>query len=552
MKLATAVLREIPQNLKMLTFINFLSGVSTAALLGIVGVGGQTAASGRVSLRLVFMFLVTAVLFSVSHKIILVTASHDAERLIHKYRLRLFDAMRRADLVTVESIGRPALQSALVGDTQTLARTLPLLAVGGQQAVMLLFLAFYLAWLSPIACAMAFGFAALAVAVRVARTQAVGVLMREAAQAETTVFAGLTDLLSGFKEMRMSNPRADALVEAVGQASTAARRANITSKTQWGRNFALIESMFYTLIGLMVFVVPLFSTSYYEVVMPATTAALFIVGPIGTVSFVMPMVAHAEMALGNIEAMEDRLSTRLPAEPQRQEGTTGAGEEMPLPTTIALQDALFSYRDAWNEPVFAVGPLSAEFRAGEITFVTGGNGSGKSTMLRLLTALMPLDGGTLLVDGAPVEAVRMQAYRDQISAIFSDNHLSRRLYGISDPDPVQVRAALERLEMGDKVTVRDGAFSTVDLSTGQRKRLAMVVARLADKPVIVLDEWAADQDPHYRRVFYEELLPELKAAGKIVICVTHDDRWFGVADKIYHMNEGRFDAAGVQPVGRAR
>jgi putative ATP-binding cassette transporter len=541
MRLAKAVLREIPENLKMLTVMNILSGVVTALLLGIVGLAGKTAASGTVSLRLVAMYVVTAILFSFTHKTILVTASQDAERLIHKLRLRLFDAVRQADLVTVESIGRPALQAVLVADTQTLARTLPLLAIGGQQAVMLVFLALYLAWLSPMACAMAAGFGTLAVMVRLARTRSLGVLMREAGEAETTVFAGLTDLLSGFKEMRMSRPRADDLVDAVGFASAAACRANIASKTQWGRNFSLIEAMFYTLIGLMVFVVPLLSTGYHEVVMPATTVALFIVGPIGTVSFVTPMVAHAEMALGNIEAMERRL--RDSETIAQQEPGDRAPAFGPPPAAIALQNALFSYRDARSEPIFAVGPLSAVFRAGEITFVTGGNGSGKSTLLRLLTALMPLESGALLVDGVPVAPERMQAYRDQISAIFSDNHLSRRLYGIPDPDPLRVRSLLEQMEMDGKVTVTDGAFSTVDVSTGQRKRLAMVVARLADKPVVVLDEWAADQDPHYRHVFYRELLPELKAAGKIVICVTHDDRWFDVADHIYHMNEGRIEAA---------
>jgi len=135
----------------------------------------------------------------------------------------------------------------------------------------------------------------------------------------------------------------------------------------------------------------------------------------------------------------------------------------------------------------------------------------------------------------------MQDYRNRISAIFSDFHLSRRLYAVKEPDPIKISTLLKRLEMHDKVTVRDGSFSTIDLSTGQRKRLALIVAELEDKQVIVLDEWAADQDPHFRRIFYEELLPDLKARGKIVICVTHDERWFHIADRIYKMNEGRIE-----------
>lgn len=164
-------------------------------------------------------------------------------------------------------------------------------------------------------------------------------------------------------------------------------------------------------------------------------------------------------------------------------------------------------------------------------------------MLRLLSGLMPLDDGSLLADGEPVGPERMQSFRDQIAAVFSDNHLSRRLYGIGSGGAERANRLLERLEMEKKTLVRDGAFTTIDLSLGQRKRLALVTALVEDKRVIVLDEWAAGQDPHFRRVFYEEILPELKQQGKMVICVAHDDRWFGVAGRVLHMNEGRFAEA---------
>lgn len=536
MRLATIVLRELPENLRTLALMNVLSAIATAALLWLVDVAAKDAAKGIISPRLLVMYAVTVTLFGVTHNYALITASQDAERLIHKIRLRLFDLVRRADLMTVDRIGRASLHGVLTQDTQTLAQTLPLLAIGGQQAVMLVFLAVYLAWLSPLACVMAFAFAGIAVAVKVARVQRLRRSMVEAAAAETRVFDGLTDLLRGFKEVRMNRRRGDGLIGDLADASSRARAVNVDMKERWGRNFALVEAMFYTLIGMMVFVVPLFTTGYHQVVAAATTAALFIVGPVSTVSFVTPLVAQTEMALSNIEAMEERLRAAVGSAPDEE------AERLPgPPASVALKAASFAYHDGEGAPVFAVGPLSAEFRAGEITFVTGGNGSGKSTMLRLLTGLMPLSGGQLLADGEPVPAERMQSYRDMISAIFSDYHLSRRLYGVDDPDPARVRALLERLEMQDKVTVANGCFSTVALSTGQRKRLALVVAQLEDKPVIVLDEWAADQDPHFRRVFYEELLPELKALGKIVICVTHDERWFGLADRVYHMNEGRIE-----------
>jgi putative pyoverdin transport system ATP-binding/permease protein len=334
--------------------------------------------------------------------------------------------------------------------------------------------------------------------------------------------------------VRMNAPRADGVLHNLHGKSATARRVNTATKKRWGFEFALLQSLFQALIGMMVFVVPLFAKDYHLVVVEATVLTLFLVGPVGTMAYITPLLSQTEFALANIDAMAERL---------RASGDTPDESARPLdhvPSSIALDAAAFAYTGEDGAAVFAVGPLTAEFRDGEITFITGGNGSGKSTMLRLLTGLMPLGGGRLLADGEAVEAERMQGYRDQISAVLSDNHLSRRLYGIADADPVRLNSLLVRFEMQDKVSVRDGAFTTVDLSVGQRKRLALVVALLEDKPVIVLDEWAAGQDPYFRRVFYEAILPELKARNKIVVCVTHDDRWFGLADQVLRMNEGRF------------
>lgn len=523
----------------MIAIMTATSALSIAALLWLVNSAAQAAAAGTVSMGLLLRFLVANALFTVTQNYVLVTASQDVEGLLHRMRVRLFDSVRCTDLVTVERIGRAALHTALLQETQTLARNVPMLVIGLQALAMLAFLAVYLAWLSPMACLLAFGFAGVALAVRFSRMVALGQSMQAAMGSELAVFDGLTDLLRGFKEVRMSGPRAGGLLRDLRSLSAAARTVNTAAKKQWGWEFALLQSMFYTLIGMMVFLVPLFAARYSEVVVQATIVALFIVGPVGTLAYVTPLVSQTEFALSHIEAMAGRLQSS----PAAAAGESARALDR-VPSSIALRDAAFSYTAESGETAFRVGPLSAEFRAGEITFITGGNGSGKSTMLRMLTGLIPLAGGSLLADDEPVAAARMQSYRDQMSAVLSDYHLSRRLYGLSDADPGRVTALLQRLEMEDKVGVHDGAFTTVALSGGQRKRLALVVALLEDKRAIVLDEWAAGQDPHFRRVFYEELLPDLRARGKIVICVTHDDRWFHLADRVLCMHEGIFiDAA---------
>lgn len=538
MRLLRLILSEIPEHLRMLAAMTAMAALSITVVLWIVNEAAREAAGGNVSMTLAVRFAIAIALFAVSQNYSLVTASHDVERMLHRIRVRLFDSARRADLVTVERIGRAALCQVLTQETQTLAQNTPMLLVGAQQVAMLVFLAAYLAWLSPTACVMAFGFAALSLGVRFRRMVALGKSMQSGQEAEMAVFDGLTDLVRGFKETRMSEVRASELLGDLRETSARARDVQTGVKKRWGQEFALLQSLFYALIGMMVFATPLFAADYYQVVVEATIVTLFIVGPVGTLAYVTPLFSQTEFALANIDGMEQRLRAAAGRIPE--ECACGLEE---VPSSIALSRASFAYTDRNGSAAFAVGPLEAEFRAGEITFITGGNGSGKSTMLRLLTGLVPLGDGCLLADGAPVDAERMQSYRDQISAVFSDNHLSRRLYGIGNGSAERANRLLERLEMTKKAAVRDGAFSTIDLSLGQRKRLALVTALVEDKRVIVLDEWAAGQDPHFRRIFYEEILQELKQQGKIVICVTHDDRWFGVAGRVLHMNEGRFAEA---------
>ena len=142
----------------------------------------------------------------------------------------------------------------------------------------------------------------------------------------------------------------------------------------------------------------------------------------------------------------------------------------------------------------------------------------------------------LRINGEPVPTP--QTLRSLFATVLSDYHLFSRAYGIPEPDRKQVEALLSRMGLAGKTVWRDGGFSTLALSSGQRKRLALILAILEDRPILVFDEWAADQDPKFRRVFYEEILPDLRAAGKTVIAVTHDEKYFGHADRHLYMSEG--------------
>lgn len=188
---------------------------------------------------------------------------------------------------------------------------------------------------------------------------------------------------------------------------------------------------------------------------------------------------------------------------------------------------------------FHLGPLDLSFEPGRITFIVGGNGSGKSTLAKLITGLYVAQGGHLSLNGEAIGHDNIEWFRQNSSAVFTDFHLFEDYLGFEPGIDDEVRKYLKELQIDHKVTVENGRLSTVQLSQGQRKRLALLTALLEDRPIYMFDEWAADQEPKFRDVFYKEILVGLKERGKTVIVITHDDRYFDCADQIIKLDFGR-------------
>jgi putative ATP-binding cassette transporter len=187
-----------------------------------------------------------------------------------------------------------------------------------------------------------------------------------------------------------------------------------------------------------------------------------------------------------------------------------------------------------------LGPLDLSLRRGELVFLVGGNGSGKSTFVKVLTGLYPPTVGALRLNGALVDDKSREWYRQHFAAVFSDFYLFDGLLGLGGAElDARARPYLARLELDAKLRIEAGRFSTTALSQGQRKRLALLTAFLEDRDVYVFDEWAADQDVHYREIFYCQILPELKARGKTVVVISHDDRYYHLGDRVLKLEYGR-------------
>jgi putative ATP-binding cassette transporter len=262
----------------------------------------------------------------------------------------------------------------------------------------------------------------------------------------------------------------------------------------------------------------------------------------------VPALSRGQVALEKIEGLGLALD----------EGTREGGAERPLShgvLRVEFSKAIFSY-DPKNddERSFTLGPLDLTVATGELVFIIGGNGSGKSTFVKLLTGLYLPQQGAVRLNDETIAPTTQDWYRQHFAAVFSDFFLFKKLLGL-DPSLVasQAEGWLKTLRIEHKVTIQNGEYSTVNVSQGQRKRLALVTAMLEDRPFYVFDEWAADQDPQYKEVFYGELLPELRARGKGVIVVTHDDRYFHVGDRVLKLDEGKLvDASTVVNRGAQR
>ena len=208
---------------------------------------------------------------------------------------------------------------------------------------------------------------------------------------------------------------------------------------------------------------------------------------------------------------------------------------------LQWNDVVFSYGEEKGvETPFSLGPISLELHPSELVFVIGGNGSGKSTFVKVLAGLyQPLQGNVTLA-GTMVTDANREWYREHFSVVFSDFHVFKKLLGQSDSQAERLGLPyLRLLHMDQKVTMHERTFSTLDLSQGQRKRLALVTAYLEDRPIYVFDEWAADQDPQYKEIFYKTLLPDLRERGKLVVVITHDDRYFHLGDQVIKLEDGK-------------
>jgi len=513
-------------------FLAGLSGIANAGVLAVINVSATNVAGGRSNVSNLFLFALAIGVFVVSQRHLMAEVCREVEALVHAVRVRLLNLARRAEFLEIEEIGRADIHACLSRETQVISQAAPNIVIALQAAILVLCTMVYMAILSMTAFLLSTAFTLLGAWVHLARSGEIKRQLRDAYHRENAMMEGVTDMLDGFKEIKMGAARSAEIAEKVERLSREV--ADLKTKTQiaYARDFVFSQVTFFILTGLMVFVVPLISQEYVESVVMTTTATLFMIGPISNVVGSLSIFSNAESAAESLLDLEERLS----AVTRHVESGTGDFSGF---RHLVMENATFRHRPPNGEPGFAVGPINLTIERGSTVFVTGGNGSGKSTFMRMLMGLYPISDGTLRVDDARIDDTNLAGYRDLFSVVFSDNHLFPELYGVPSVDPDEAAELLDLLEMRHKAGLIGRVFSTIKLSGGQRKRLALVAAILEKRSIYLFDEWAADQDPHLREKFYRVILPRFRAAGMTVIAVTHDDKYFNVADVHLHMEDGK-------------
>ncbi len=525
--------------------LGLLSGIANAGLIATVNSALHAGSAGhlpRSTLALIFAALMLAkVGGSLASGLLLGRVSQES---ILNLCMDLCRKVVATPFRALEEIGPARVLTCLTEDISVLSQAIqaipPLLinlAVMGGCAI-------YLAWVSWAAgllllllvAAVGFGYKLL---VMRAHTD-----FQRARQGREILSQHFRSLTEGIKELKIHRGRREAFFrEDLDATAEYLRRQNTVALNRYALADGWGQAMFCLVLAALLFVLPALNRITPDALTAYVVAALYVMAPVWGIIGAMPGFSRGEASLKRLEELGLALRERTGPEPpagDSADASLAPSEIHHAPPLVEFRNVGFAYTGKADDDVFTLGPINVALNPGELIFIIGGNGSGKSTLVKLLTGLYEPDTGEIRVGGKKISAADQEDYRQLFSVVYSDFYLFDRLLGTSGSDVEKnARAYLGALDLSHKVRIEGATFSTTALSQGQRRRLALLAAYMEDRSIYVLDEWAADQDPSFREVFYLKILQELKKRGKTVVVITHDDRYFHLGDRVIKLECGK-------------
>jgi putative pyoverdin transport system ATP-binding/permease protein len=513
-----------------LVLMSVLSGL--ANVIVIVMVTSAIGSDSSLKYNLFYYGLVLCV-YLLGRRYVQVTLIKLTRGLVYELRLQLVEKIFSTPYQKFEKLDRGRIYTTLNDDINTIGESTNMFMMLITSTITacgaFLFLAFIAFWATLLTIFLVVSLAAIYFFVAYRTNK-----YFEQARDERSVFMRLINgMIDGFKELSLRRKTKLQYKDDVAVSAEKYRNKLTVADTRFVNAFLVGESLLVVLLGAVAFGMPqLFPEIKFYTLMSFVIILLYLIGPINGILTSAPTLMQFRVALGRIRGFLKEIPANLnlnePVKP------LVANVE-----SIKMKGVKFRYKNDDDKHVFEVGPIDLEARKGEVLFIIGGNGSGKTTLAKLLIGLYSPDEGAILVNNKPIESSQLSEY---FSTVFSPSYLFEKLYNIdADAKLAEINKYLKVLDLEEKVSIKENRYSTIELSSGQRKRLALLQCYLEDSPVYLFDEWAADQDPDYRNFFYRTLLPEMKKQGKIIIAITHDDNYFDVADHILKMKQGKIE-----------
>jgi len=510
-----------------------LSGLANAIILALINSAAEVMSNNDLQVQYLLLYLTTFALYVYTQKYALSQTVVAIEKFIRKNRVRITDKIRSAELQFIENNQRGNMYTRLTQDSNTISQSGLLLISAAQSAMVLIFSFLYLAWISFFSFIMTIVFLSATAVIYLFYQKNITQRLHIATQKEAQFFDYFNHLIDGFKELKMNHQKSQDLFDQIDQVSKQTEQLKVEVGLQQITTMIFSRMSFYLLLAILVLIAPTFHATHASQIHQISTTILFIIGPISLLVTSLPTLSQSHIALDNLSQLETELDSVIIEKSFQPQPTVSEINE------IQLDKAVFSYHNKQGQPLFTVGPINLSVKKGQIVFIVGNNGSGKSTLLKMLTGLYYPSTGGIELNRQPIDRSQYARYRQLFAIIFTDFHLFDKLYGLSNIDNQQVKSLLRQMQLEQKTYSQQQEFAQLELSSGQKKRLAFIAAVLENKPIYIFDELAADQDPAFRKYFYQEILPDLKQQGKTIIAVTHDDKYFQIADRVLKMEFGQ-------------
>lgn len=567
------------RNILIATIAGLISGGGNAMLISLINRAVGQASLPNALLYFAALGLCTLCTSTIA-QFMLINLSQSA---IYQLRVRLSQNILASPLQHLEGLGENRLLATLTDDVRVLSHAVSAIPSICIDLATVIGCLVYLALISNIIFALTVATSSLAIWCVQTRLGKAQRLFSVAREEEDNLFKHFQAIIRGTKELKLHRSRReDFSSKNLGGSAAKLRQKNSTAMQSFAIANGVGQFSQLSSLALILFILPWFIHIPIPMLSTYVLTTTYLSLPLQNLLRRLPDLLQGNVALQKIDMMKlsltkeaesDTIINSFIEQPGQLElkleleqvtylyHPGGDDKGFPLGSNGPLQPGVHKPGQGHKPPKpgqghkpgdmpppmgdekgFFLGPISLSLQPGQITYIVGGNGSGKSTLAKLITGLYPPKTGSIYLDGLLITEQNREWYRQHFSAIFSDFYLFYTYLGFHHTDLDQeVENYLRQLQLDHKVQVRDGALSTTNLSQGQRKRLALLTAYLEDRPIYLFDEWAADQEPLFRDLFYKQILVRLKERGKAVVVITHDDRYFHLADQVIKLDYGKVE-----------